>query len=232
MNTSDKHIINIHQNKSCGLTAAEETILRAAVIFSALILIFTLICGIMPTKDDTEIYGKILRLHVIADSDSEADQALKLKVRDSVLETLGSKLGDCKNREDAISVAQAEKENVKAAAEKTLRRLGCENNVSITLGTEYYPTREYEGAHLPAGEYTSMRVVIGSGSGKNWWCVLFPAMCTNAAAEPAEEFIDAGFTPGQVKILTDTDEPKYVLKFKILEIFGELFERFRADETK
>lgn len=232
MNTSDNHIINIQHSESYGLTAAEETILRATVIFSALILIFTLICGIMPTKNDAEIYGKILRLHVIADSDSEEDQALKLEVRDSVLETLGSKLGDCKNREEAVRVARSEQDNVKAAAEKTLRSLGCENSINITLGTEYYPTREYEGAHLPAGEYTSMRVVIGSGSGKNWWCVLFPAMCTNAAAEPAEEFIDAGFTPGQVKILTDTDEPKYVLKFKILEVFGELFERFRADGTK
>lgn len=229
MNTPVKHIHGIHSDESCALTASEKVILRSAVIFSALILIFTFIFGIMPTGDDTEIYGKILRLHVIADSDSEADQSLKLKVRDSVLETLGDKLGACENLGDALRVAQNEQSSVKAAAEKTLRELGCDSSVNITLGTEYYPTREYEGAHLPAGEYTSMRVIIGSGSGKNWWCVLFPAMCTNAAAEPAREFTDAGFTPGQIKILTDTDEPKYVLKFKILEIFGEILGRFHTE---
>ncbi len=80
----------------------------------------------------------------------------------------------------------------------------------------------YEGVRLPAGTYNSLRVIIGNGAGHNWWCVLFPVLCTSSASEPNEEFTDAGFTPGQIKVLTETEKPKYVLKFKILEFFGSL----------
>ena len=183
----------------------ESILIRATAIFSAFVLIASVVFGLLPTDEDLDIYDKILRLHVIANSDSDTDQSLKLAVRDTVLKNLGEKLdGLC------------------AAAEETLRQGGSDDDVRIEIGKEYYPTRIYEGVRLPAGTYNSLRVIIGNGAGHNWWCVLFPVLCTSSASEPNEEFTDAGFTPGQIKVLTETEKPKYVLKFKILEFFGSL----------
>ncbi len=198
----------------------ESIFIRAIAIFSALVLLASVIFGLLPTDEDVDIYDKILRLHVIANSDSDADQSLKLAVRDTVLNKLGEKLGGCADRSEAETIAENKKEELCAAAEKTLRQGGSEDNVRIEIGKEYYPTRIYEGVRLPAGTYSSLRVIIGKGAGHNWWCVLFPVLCTSSAAEPNEEFTDAGFTPGQIKVLTETEKPKYVLKFKILEFFG------------
>jgi len=96
-------------------------------------------------------------------------------------------------------------------------------SVSVHLGQEYYPTRGYDGLRLPAGTYESLRIVIGEGAGHNWWCVLFPPLCVNTAA-PENQLIEAGFTGSQVKILTECENPRYVLKFRILEWISSLGE--------
>lgn len=228
-----KLIISDNRQTADTVLRGESIALRAMLIFSVLILLTALITGVLPSADDAQIYEKILRLHVIADSDDERAQQLKLMVRDSVLMTLGEKLEGCADLSDATAIALAETEAIRNAAEQTLRAEGCSDTVTVELGTEHYPTREYEGARLPAGNYNSLRVTIGSGSGQNWWCVLFPTMCTGAAAEPVEEFTDAGFTPGQVKVLTETEEPKYVLRFRFLEIIDEIKEQlFSKNQTE
>lgn len=209
----------------------ESIFVRAIAIFSALVLIASIIFGLLPTDEDIDIYDKILRLHVIANSDSETDQSLKLAVRDTILSSLGEKLGGCTDRFEAEKIAENKKEELCAAAEETLRQSGSGDQVRIEIGKEYYPTRIYEGVRLPAGTYSSLRVIIGEGTGHNWWCVLFPALCTNSAAEPNEEFTDAGFTPGQIKVLTETEKPKYVLKFKILEFFSSLGHKNETDKS-
>ena len=107
-------------------------------------------------------------------------------------------------------------------AEKTLRDNGSDYHVSALIGKENYPTREYGDIRLPAGNYSSLRVMIGKAEGKNWWCVLFPPLCTGTA-KPDDTLVAAGFTPGEVRILTDSESPEYTLKFRILEIFGSLF---------
>jgi stage II sporulation protein R len=200
----------------------ESILIRATAIFSAFVLIASVVFGLLPTDEDLDIYDKILRLHVIANSDSDTDQSLKLAVRDTVLKNLGEKLSGCADRFEAETIAENKKEELCTAAEETLRQGGSDDDVRIEIGKEYYPTRIYEGVRLPAGTYNSLRVIIGKGAGHNWWCVLFPVLCTSSASEPNEEFTDAGFTPGQIKVLTETEKPKYVLKFKILEFFGSL----------
>ena len=120
-----------------------------------------------------------------------------------------------------------EKEESLSALEEAARAViidqGYEYEVSVTLTEEYYPTRSYDSLCFPSGSYTSLRVLIGDAEGANWWCVLFPELCFGAASESAgEKFIAAGFTPEQYKIVTDTAEPEYEVRFKILELIEEI----------
>ena len=176
---------------------------------------------ILPTAEDREIYEKTLRLHILANSDSEGDQALKLKVRDAVLTLLSEDMAKTESREDAEAVVMAREAEIIATAEKVLRAEGSQDTVSLSLTEEYYPRREYEGVRLPAGRYLSLKVMLGKSQGQNWWCVLFPTLCTSAA-KPRDELIDAGFTVGQVRLITDSESPRYRLKFRLLEfLFGK-----------
>lgn len=177
----------------------------------------------LPVHGETEIYDKVIRLHVIANSDSARDQELKLKVRDALLSTVAELTENCHDKEEAEAVLSESTELLRSQAQKTLIENGSAESVSVEVGQETYPTREYEGVRLPAGEYCSLRVILGDAEGQNWWCVLFPPLCVGTAVKVEEEMISVGFTPDQVKVLTDTDSPKYVLRFKFLEVLGRLF---------
>ncbi len=177
---------------------------------------------LFPINGEREIYDKVIRLHVIADSDDTEAQRLKLAVRDKILEKVTAYTDGCGTREEAEQAISLHTSEIQSDAETVLRENGCSLPVSVILGTEDYPTREYGELRLPAGEYTSLRVMIGEAEGKNWWCVLFPPLCVKTAS-PKDELISAGFTPEEVKILTDSDDPKYVLKFRIIEIIEALF---------
>ena len=119
-----------------------------------------------------DISSSLVRLHVIAASDEAAEQELKMRVRDSVLEYLTPVLDNAESPAQARSIINAELPNIRAAAEKCAEG----RTVRVTLGSEYYPTREYDSFSLPAGQYSSLRVIIGEGQGHNWWCVVFPPL--------------------------------------------------------
>ena len=176
-----------------------------------------------PTAADMEIYDKVIRLHVIANSNSEYDQAVKLKVRDKILTVVEALTEHCETKEEAERVLSENADAIKNAAAEALRENGCGLSVDIKIGQEKYPTREYGGFRLPSGKYCSLRVMLGEAEGKNCWCVLFPPLCTASATEPEEELLQVGFTPGQVEIITESSSPRYKIKFKILEIIGSLF---------
>ncbi len=192
---------------------------------SAAVIICAVIMTLLPTSDDGMIYDNMIRLHVIAASDSEEDQSLKLKVRDTVLECIGDKIEGTTKKSDAQEKIVTMTGEIEACAEETIRDLGSNYDVSVVLGTEEYPERTYENFRLPAGEYTSLRVIIGEGEGKNWWCVLFPPLCTGSATkeEDEEDFLAAGFTGEQYELIQNDASPKYKVKFKILEIFENIF---------
>ena len=120
-----------------------------------------------------DISSSLVRLHVIAASDEAAEQELKMRVRDGVLEYLTPVLDSAESPAQARSIINAEIPNIRAAAEKCAEG----RTVRVTLGSEYYPTREYDSFSLPAGQYSSLRVIIGQGQGHNWWCVLYPNLC-------------------------------------------------------
>lgn len=123
-------------------------------------------------------YG-VLRLHVVANSDSPFDQAVKLKVRDSVLELMGARFKEVDNAGEARRIAEASLPDIERAAQNTLSSYGHNYPVKATVGNFNFPTRFYGTQVFPPGEYTAVRVVLGEGAGRNWWCVLFPPLCLN-----------------------------------------------------
>lgn len=200
----------------------KKILIKLIIPVSSLLLAAFLISAI-PTESDFEIYGKVVRLHVLANSNSESDQALKLKVRDELLLYVEELTSGCKSREEAEAILKSNLDEIKTEAEKALIKNGSTLSASVSIGKEKYPSREYDGVRLPAGEYCSLRVMLGEAEGKNWWCVLFPSLCRGGATTVEEKLVDVGFTPGQVQIITDSDSPRYKLKFKILEIIGSWF---------
>lgn len=193
---------------------------KALFIFVAVIA-FLVINSVIPTKEECEIYNSTVRLHVIANSDSEADQALKLKVRDAIIEKMSTY--NAKTKEEALEYINNDMENLKKTAEECIRNEGFSNSVTIEIGEESYPTREYEDFTLPAGKYTSLRIIIGEGEGQNWWCVLYPPLCTSYAIKPdKDEYIDVGFTKDQYNLITGNTK-EYKVKFKLLEMASQAF---------
>lgn len=184
------------------------------------LLAFT-VMSFIPVSGEEEIYDNMIRLHVLANSDSPEDQELKLKVRDAVLEE-AEKIS-CTGPDEAYIKAKDSLGVLKTAAESKIREEGYSYSVDVVLGEEKYPERDYDGFALPSGTYTSLRVLIGDAAGKNWWCVLYPPLCTAAATEREEVFIAAGFTKGQYETITETENKRYRVKFKIVEIIKELF---------
>jgi len=182
-----------------------------------LALCAALLTGTWARGRQSALAGKLVRLHVIAASDSQSDQATKLRVRDAVLQRAAAAL---EGAEDAAE-AQARLRALLPELEKTAERVSG-GKARAELGREYYPTREYASFSLPAGTYTSLRVTLGEGRGRNWWCVVYPPLCT-ASVEEARE--TAALNEDDAAILTEDGEG-YVLKFKLLEWWGELTERW------
>ena len=158
-------------------------------------------------------------VHVLANSDSDADQALKLAVRDRVLAEAEARLEGVTGREEAERVLAASLEPLAKAGASAVAEAGYAYPVTVCLENCWFPTKEYDGFTLPAGEYLALRVVIGEGAGRNWWCVVFPPLCLGAVTEPAEEAMEA-LRSGERALIVGENEG-YVLKFKLLELWNE-----------
>ncbi|GAA0121251.1 MULTISPECIES: stage II sporulation protein R [Clostridium] len=124
-----------------------------------------------------EISSKLIRFHVIANSDNENDQALKLKIRDKVLEYVSPKLNDSNSIEESRKILAMEDENILNIAREVINENGYSYDVESTLSKEYFPVKTYGNITLPQGKYEAYRIIIGSGEGQNWWCVMFPPLC-------------------------------------------------------
>ena len=186
-----------------------------------------LLIGLLPVHGEEEIYDTVVRLHVLANSDSEEDQALKLLVRNAVLEVTAPLVADCASQDEARTLIESHFPEIRAAAERVIAENGRSDAVTLELGMEEYPERDYDSFCFPAGTYLSLRVSIGAAEGQNWWCCLFPPLCRSAAAVPQSEaedaFVSVGLTPDQYKIITETDRPVYKVRFKLLEVLRNLW---------
>ncbi len=178
-----------------------------------LALSLTLLWGAWAQGRQAGIAAGVLRLHVIAVSDDDEEQALKLRVRDAVLEELRPLLRDAADAAEAGAIAEENLPAIAAAAEAVSEG----RPVSVSLGRERYPLREYGAFRLPAGEYRSLRVTLGEGRGHNWWCVIFPTLCLEAAEAPQlREAL------GEENYALITGREGYALGFWLLERWGEL----------
>ena len=201
---------------------------KKILICTIIILALSILAGLLPVHGESEIYDTVVRLHVVANSDSEEDQALKLKVRDAIISVTGEAVKDCRSQSEAIAAIGAVMDDIESAARGVIEREGYDYDVVVEIGEEYYPTRTYESCAFPEGEYVSLRVLIGDAVGQNWWCCLFPPLCLSAATPEDEQdneeaFISVGLSSEQYKVITETDTPKYRARFKILEVFSKLF---------
>lgn len=188
------------------------------------LLIALILCGILNINAFSEqcdnIRNKMLRMHVIANSDTDEDQALKLQVRDAVL-SAGNEIfdGSVTSNEAKDKIAPYIK-YLESVALETIKNKGYDYDVKITVEKEYFNTRTYDNSiTLPAGYYTAVKVVIGEGKGQNWWCVMFPPMCLPTATAECE--ISEVLTDVETEIVTESE--KYKIRFKIVEFLEEIF---------
>ncbi|MDO4983777.1 MAG: stage II sporulation protein R [Eubacteriales bacterium] len=176
-------------------------------------LSLSLCVGTWASSKHSELSSQLVRLHVIAVSDDEYEQAIKLGVRDSVLAYLTPMLENVSDITDAKSIIGGHLTGIAEAAGKAAEG----REVTVKLGRESYPTRHYDTFSLPAGEYDSLRIVLGEGKGHNWWCVVFPPLCTVSTG--ADE-IKSVMNKEDYSIITE--EEGYVLKFRTLELWGKI----------
>lgn len=185
-----------------------------------LALAVTLLWGAWSASRQEELARKMIRLHVIANSDSKEDQALKLQVRDKVLDFTTEVLDESRDMAEAeVRLNDALPEIRRLAAEEIGAR-GYDYGVSARLERTEFPYKEYDGFALPAGEYTAVRLVIGEGEGQNWWCVVFPPLCTTAATDLHRTAIAAGLGEGDISLITEENEG-YALKFRSVELWQQ-----------
>lgn len=178
------------------------------------------LCGFTATCED--IAGRVLRLHVIAASDSAEDQAIKLQVRDAILAETAGLLDGVTEREEAQARLTAALPRITDAGDRCLQELGSDDTVTAELCTMYFTTRQYDTVTLPAGEYEALRVTIGEGNGQNWWCVVFPPMCLSGACDTA---LDDVLTADETEVVTDAAQ--YRVRLKVVEWYYALKEKWQ-----
>lgn len=202
--------------------------MKKSVFFSLSILLVFLFVTIFSftsfANECDEIRQSVLRLHILANSDSKEDQALKLKVRDAVLKEGSDIFNNASDRETAQQRIEKNSDRLVAIAKRVIKENGYDYDVQIKFSNEFFNTRTYDDVTLPAGMYDAVRILIGSGEGKNWWCVMFPPMCLPAAESSAQ--IDDVLTKNEVKIVKSN--PEYEVRFKIVEVFEKIKNSIRS----
>lgn len=190
------------------------------VIKSACIaFVLTVIYSLIPFQAKCEsISNDVLRLHILANSDSEYDQSVKLRVRDRVLNYSKEIFENASSKEDAENAIKTRLCDIENEAQDELKSLGCDYPVKAELTNMYFTTRYYDSYTLPSGMYDAVRITIGSGNGHNWWCVMYPSICISSAVEQDEK-AKSVLDEGEYNIVKNE---KYQYKFKVVELFEKL----------
>ena len=208
---------NATADTSVQKTALHSRLVALRIIFSLSLLLFLL--GALPTPAEAAVYDGIFRLHVIASGDTEAEQALKLSVRDGILPLICELTAGSKDPQTAAEVLSAHKEEIENAATSVLRRAGNSDAVRVEVGPAVYDRRQLGDCTFPAGEYLSMRVIIGEGKGQNWWGILFPETALYLSSDlPPSALFD--FSAAETNLLRGGE---CELRFRTLELLSCLF---------
>lgn len=210
-----KKILNNIKNSKIGIV----------LILSILLFLYTIVCAVSYVEAvSTDISSSVFRLHVIANSNSDEDQSLKYKVRDSLLNYMNNICKDCNSKEEAINIVSEHQEQFKQVALETIRNEGYSYDVKIEIGNFEFPTKHYGDISLPAGFYDALKVEIGKAEGRNWWCVMFPSLCfvdvsSGIVPEESKEELQNVLSDEEYAIISDKSSPNIKLKFKLLELF-------------
>lgn len=181
-------------------------------------LCVTFCTGLFAKAEQNRLSDQLIRLHVIANSDSQSDQAVKLEVRDGVLALLTPELEDVSSVEEAESIISSVLPALCREARLNLLRNGKFYSARAELCIEQYPTRAYDGFALPSGDYVSLKIILGEGEGRNWWCVVFPPLCMTSA-EDTDAF--SGLSKDSAKLIK-YEGGDYKLRFRIIELYEQL----------
>ena len=195
--------------------------MKKTLLSTFILLIVALVFAVIPTDAEGKIYNDTLRLHILALSDSEYDQAIKLEIRDRVLEKYGSDLKRAESIKEATERTEELLSDINADVDEWLCEYYDGVCAEVYLTEEWYDTREYENFTLPRGYYTSLKIVIGEGEGKNWWCVMYPPLCLDISTEKAEA--DDGIVDYSREEISLISGGGYNVKFKLLEIISDIF---------
>lgn len=200
---------------------------------STIIIVISIVVNISTINgkaSQQDISSKLIRFHVIANSDDKIDQGLKLKIRDAVLKYVSPKLKDCKDIEESRKIINNEDKNIKGISESIIKENGFKYSVATALSQEYFPVKTYGNITLPQGKYEAYRIIIGTGTGQNWWCVMFPPLCFvditkgNVSYEKTEKEMKNVLSEDEYKLVDNTvSNKKIIVKFKLTEIFSKLF---------
>ncbi|MBQ3066357.1 MAG: stage II sporulation protein R [Clostridia bacterium] len=227
------------KNRHFILNSPNHTWIRFLLCLCISFSISSLVIGALPTRGEEEIYDRVIRLHVLANSDSEEDQRLKLDVRDAVLTYLNDTSSLYTTADDAENAYRDILSEITGIAQQVLEKKGSPYPCRVTLTRESYPIRTYGNITLPAGTYRSLRICIGEAQGQNWWCVLFPPLCLSLAADiqayntddrsVAVSYVEedsllqsTGFTPYEISLISEHPSSKVIVKFRIVEFFRSL----------
>ena len=169
------------------------------------------------------ISGEVFRLHVLANSDADFDQKLKLKVRDAVLEEMNPELSKSKSKEETQLIIYQNLDRIEKCALETIRKEGYNYTVHSEIGNEYFPEKHYGDIRLPAGNYDGLKLIIGNGEGQNWWCVMYPPLCFVDAGcvikEADKSKLKENLSADDYRLITESDSVPVTIKFKVVEMF-------------
>lgn len=212
-----RKILNFMQNSK----------VKSGILLLILLALYVFICANNYVQAvSSDISNNVFRLHVIANSDSNEDQALKYKVRDELLNYMNLLCEDINSKEEAILLVQNHKEEFKNIALKVIHDEGFDYSVNINIRNFKFPTKTYGDISLPAGMYDALRVEIGNASGQNWWCVMFPSLCfidisSGIVEEDSKTLLKDNLSDESYTIVSDNSNDVVKFKFKILELFGK-----------
>ena len=182
-------------------------------IFTVIAVLTSIINPLFNMSED--ISEKVFRLHILANSDEEFDQRLKLEVKDEILKDSKEIFKNCKSIQDAVNSANDNIKQLEETALKVIKSRGYNYTIKAYTTKEYFNTRVYDGFTLPAGIYNSLMLEIGQGKGKNWWCVMFPSVCISGCTDDFSEVL----SDEEIKLI---EEDKYIVRFKVIEIYEKL----------
>jgi len=200
---------------------------KRLLLLLVLLFVYTFICAFSYVNAvSTNIQDSVFRLHVIANSNSEEDQNLKYLVRDKVLEYINSISGSQRSKEEVLSLANENIDEIQKIAENTISENGYNYQVKLNIGNFAFPTKTYGDISFPAGYYDALKIEIGEAKGQNWWCVMFPPLCfvdvtSGVVPEDSKEIIKENLSNEEYELLSENNN-EISFKFKIVEMFQNI----------